>query len=88
MLKIGSHLSVAKGFTAMGKQALKMDANTFQFFTRNPRGGKAKEIDIKDIEGLIKIMEENSLTLAHGFPRLWGNFCHMVLPQVRVCSGK
>lgn len=67
MLNIGSHLSVAKGFTAMGKQALKMDANTFQFFTRNPRGGKAKDIDQKDIEGLIKIMEENSFApiLAH-----------------------
>lgn len=67
MLNIGSHLSVAKGFTAMGKQALKMDANTFQFFTRNPRGGKAKDIDQKDIEWLIKIMEENSFApiLAH-----------------------
>ena len=53
MLKIGSHLSVAKGFTAMGKQALKMDANTFQFFTRNPRGGKAKAIDHKDIERFL-----------------------------------
>ena len=49
MLKIGSHLSVAKGFTAMGKQALKMDANTFQFFTRNPRGVKSNEIHIKHI---------------------------------------
>ena len=42
---IGSHISASKGFEAMGKQALKLGANTFAFFTRNPRGGKAKEID-------------------------------------------
>ena len=43
MLKIGCHLSCAKGFLAMGKEAVKIGANTFQFFTRNPRGGKAKD---------------------------------------------
>lgn len=42
VLKIGCHLSISKGFEAAGKEALKMNANTFQFFTRNPRGGKAK----------------------------------------------
>ena len=45
MIYIGNHLSSSKGFEAMGKAALKLGANTFAFFTRNPRGGKAKAID-------------------------------------------
>lgn len=49
MLHIGCHLSVAKGFAHMGRTALSIDADTFQFFTRNPQGGKAKELDIEDI---------------------------------------
>ena len=49
---IGCHLSVSKGFENMGKEALSIGANTFQFFTRNPRGGKAKDIDKADIENL------------------------------------
>lgn len=67
MFKIGCHLSTAKGYEAMGLDALKIGANTFQFFTRNPRGGKAKDIDIEDIEKLRKIMEENNFgkILAH-----------------------
>ena len=59
MLKIGCHLSASKGYTHMGKEALSIDANTFQFFTRNPRGSKAKAIDEKDIKGLLEIVEEN-----------------------------
>lgn len=59
MFKIGCHLSVSKGFESMGRDALNIGANTFQFFTRNPRGSKAKEIDKKDAEALLKIMEEN-----------------------------
>lgn len=59
MFKIGCHLSVSKGFESMGKDALNIGANTFQFFTRNPRGSKAKEIDKNDAEALLKIMEEN-----------------------------
>ena len=50
MLTIGCHLSSAKGYAAMAKEAEKINANTFQFFTRNPRGGKAKAIDLKDVE--------------------------------------
>lgn len=67
MLNIGCHLSTAKGFENMGKDALKIGANTFQFFTRNPRGGSAKEIDEKDVEGLLKIIKENNFSkiLAH-----------------------
>ena len=64
---IGSHLSISKGFTNAGKEAVKIGGNSFQFFTRNPRGGKAKKLDIDDIEGLKKIMNENKFgpLLAH-----------------------
>lgn len=67
MLNIGCHLSTTKGFKNMGKEALQINANTFQFFTRNPRGGKAKDIDEKDIEALQEIMKENQFAkiLAH-----------------------
>ncbi|MDD3169229.1 MAG: deoxyribonuclease IV [Eubacteriales bacterium] len=59
MLNIGCHLSASKGFSHMGKEALGIDANTFQFFTRNPRGSKAKGIDENDVKGLLKLMEDN-----------------------------
>ena len=67
MLNIGCHLSVSKGFENMGKEALSINANTFQFFTRNPRGGKAKELDDKDIQGFLEIAKENKFAklLAH-----------------------
>ena len=67
MLNIGCHLSTTKGFKNMGVEALKIGANTFQFFTRNPRGGKAKEIDVKDIEELLEIIRDYkfSKVLAH-----------------------
>lgn len=67
MLNIGCHLSTTKGFKNMGKEALEIGANTFQFFTRNPRGGKAKEIDVDDVNELLKIMKENNFAkiLAH-----------------------
>ncbi len=58
-LYIGCHLSAAKGFAAMGKDALSIGANTFAFFTRNPRGGKAKEIDPEDAAKLREILEAN-----------------------------
>ena len=67
MLNIGCHLSTTKGFEHMGKEALEIGANTFQFFTRNPRGGKAKNIDINDMEALLKIVKDNNFAtiLAH-----------------------
>jgi len=67
MLKIGCHLSSAKGFLAMGKEAVRIGANTFQFFTRNPRGGKAKELDLEDVEAYKAFAEEHGLfpILAH-----------------------
>ena len=67
MLKIGCHLSSAKGFLNMGKEIISIGGNTFQFFTRNPRGGKAKDIDKEDVEKLLKLMKENNFSkiLAH-----------------------
>lgn len=67
MLKIGCHLSVSKGFEAMGKAALSINANTFQFFTRNPRGSKAKDIDPADIERFLALAKEHNFAtlLAH-----------------------
>lgn len=67
MLTIGAHLSASKGYTAMLNQALEIGANTFQFFTRNPRGGSAKAIDEKDVETFLRLMKENNfpVILAH-----------------------
>lgn len=57
-LTIGSHISSSKGYEAMGKTAVYMGADTFAFFTRNPRGGKAKEIKPEDVEKYKKIAKE------------------------------
>lgn len=66
-LTIGCHLSASKGYLNMGKTAKSIDANTFQFFTRNPRGGKAKDINKKDVEDFLLFMKENGFVkiLAH-----------------------
>lgn len=67
MMNIGCHLSSSKGFLHMGKEALSIGANTFQFFTRNPRGSKAKAIDPADTAALVNFMKEHrfSTILAH-----------------------
>ena len=67
MLKIGCHLSASKGYLHMGKEALSIGANTFQFFTRNPRGGTAKELDEKDVAAFRAFAEDNGIgvILAH-----------------------
>lgn len=67
MFRIGCHLSAAKGFLAMAKQAEAIGANTFQFFTRNPRGGKAKDLDMKDIAAYKEYAAERGIgqILAH-----------------------
>jgi deoxyribonuclease-4 len=67
MLQIGCHLSSSKGFLNMGKEIVKLGGNTFQFFTRNPRGGAAKPIDEKDIEAFKTFAKENNINiiLAH-----------------------
>ena len=54
MFTIGCHLSASKGYLAMAKQAVSIGANTFQFFTRNPRGGKAKEINERLAQAILK----------------------------------
>ena len=67
MLRIGCHLSSSKGFLAMGKTAADIGANTFQFFTRNPRGGAAKKLDPDDIAAFLAFAAENDISqiLAH-----------------------
>lgn len=60
MLHIGCHLSSSKGFLAMGKTALSIGADTFQFFTRNPRGGKAKAVKPEDAAALNALMQEHN----------------------------
>lgn len=60
MIYIGNHLSSTRGFEAMGKKALELGADTFAFFTRNPRGGKAKDIDKEDADALMRLMKEHS----------------------------
>lgn len=67
MLTIGSHLSSSKGFYHMGKEALSIGANTFQFFTRNPRGSRAKAIDEEDVRKFLALSHEAGIrqVLAH-----------------------
>ena len=67
MLKIGCHLSSSKGYLAMGKEAVKIGANTFQFFTRNPRGGSVKPLDLEDVSAYKSFAAEHGLytILAH-----------------------
>ena len=67
MLTIGCHLSISKGYLHMGKEALSIGANTFQYFTRNPRGGKARAFDEADMKALAKFMEE------HHFGKILGH---------------
>lgn len=75
---LGCHLSSSDGFEAMGKAALSIGANTFAFFTRNPRGGKAKAIDEADAQALIKLMDK------HNFGKLVAHAPYTLNP----CSGK
>lgn len=67
MFKIGCHLSTSKGYLAMGKEAVSINANTFQYFTRNPRGGAVKPLNLEDIIAFNEFSKENNLypPLAH-----------------------
>lgn len=78
MLTIGSHLSSSKGFCGIASDALKIGANTFQFFTRNPQGGKAKDIDPRDVQNFLKIAGE------HGFQKFVAHAPYTLNP----CSDK
>lgn len=67
MLKIGCHLSSSKGYESMGKTAVSIQANTFQFFTRNPRGTRVKEIKMEDVKRFLELAKEHKIApvLAH-----------------------
>lgn len=78
MLTIGCHLSTTKGYAAMGETARSIGANTFAFFTRNPRGGNAKPLDLDDVAGLQRILDED------GFGRLVAHAPYTYNP----CSAK
>jgi len=60
-LQIGCHLSSASGYLAMGKAAVNLDANVFAFFTRNPRGGRAKPLDLDDVRAFCSYREEHDI---------------------------
>jgi len=89
MLYVGCHLSATKGYFHMGKTAKEIGANTFQFFTRNPRGGKAKDIDLDDIAKYLNFAEENGFgkIVAHApytvnpcsADERTRNFAHMII---------
>ena len=61
MQKIGCHLTISKGFAAMGRQAIQLGGNTAQFFTRNPRGGRAKELDLGDIQAFLELAGQEDM---------------------------
>ena len=68
MIYIGCHLSITNGYEAMGRTMKAFGGNTFAYFTRNPRGGKSKDIIPGDAEALNKLLKENSFgrLVAHG----------------------
>jgi len=84
---VGPHISAAKGYLKAVEEAIDMKADTFQFFTRNPRGGNAKALDFEDIESAIRLMEENNMVkpLAHAPYTL--NLCS-AKERVRVFSNE
>ncbi|MBR5270764.1 MAG: deoxyribonuclease IV [Clostridia bacterium] len=67
MITVGCHLSASKGYLHMGKEAVALGANSFQFFTRNPRGGSAKAIDENDVKAFLEYASQNGIEkiLAH-----------------------
>ena len=82
MIYIGCHLSVTDGYEAMGKTMVEFGGNTFAFFTRNPRGGKTKEITAEDAGALCELLKKNSFgpLVAHGSYTM--NLCS-VKPETR-----
>jgi len=75
MLRIGCHLSSSKGFLSMGKEAVKIKANTFQFFMRNPRGGAVKPLNLADIDAFRSFAVENNLQAILGHAPYTVNPC-------------
>ena len=82
MLYIGCHLSSSKGFLAMGKTAVSIGANTFQFFTRNPRGGSAKELDLEDVKAYLDYAREHGIGRVVAHAPYTMNLCSAD-PQIR-----
>jgi len=91
MLNIGCHLSAAKGYEHMGKEALSIGANTFQFFTRNPRGSKVKKVDFQDVAAMLALGQEHhfapllghapyTLNACSADPRI-REFAHLVMSE-------
>lgn len=78
MFTIGSHLSIGKGYLHMAKEAHSIGANTFQFFTRNPRGGSVRPLDVEDIQAATRYMKE------HAFGTLLGHAPYTLNP----CAAK
>ena len=85
MLNIGCHLSSVHGFTAMAQTAIAIGANTFQFFTRNPRGGKAKDINAQDVKSYIEIAQKNKFKTIVAHAPYTLNLCS-VNPSIRKFS--
>lgn len=83
MIYIGSHLSAAKGYEAMGRQALKLGADTFAFFTRNPRGGSMKALNVEIAEA-SEPFKRTFLWKAGGTCPYTMNACG-TKPEVRSC---
>ena len=79
MLHIGCHLSSSKGFLAMGREALSLGADTFQFFTRNPRGNRAKDLDPADAQALSDLLRREHF--APGFLCLQASQIYVILPK-------
>lgn len=75
MLRIGCHLSSSKGYLAMGKEAVNIQAGTFQFFTRNPRGGNAKAIVPSDVEAFLEFAGEHDISRILGHAPYTLNAC-------------
>ena len=74
MFYMGCHLSAAGGYAKMGRDALSVGANVFQFFTRNPRGGAAKDIDPADVAAYLELAQE------HGFGKILAHASYTINP--------
>jgi deoxyribonuclease-4 len=82
MFYLGCHLSSSDGYLAMGKTATSIDANTFQYFTRNPRGGKARPLDLDDIEAFNAYAKEHGIGVIIAHAPYTMNLCSKK-PSVR-----
>ena len=82
MINIGNHVSSSAGFFAMGNKALELGGDTFAFFTRNPRGGKAKDIDEQDVKSLLVLMKSHNFGVLVAHAPYTMNLC-AAKPDIR-----